>query len=32
VKPRGEYKCTAFDITLKFCIDGSMMVANDRNM
>jgi len=32
VKPHGEYKCIAFYITLKFCIDGRMMVANDRNM
>jgi len=32
VKPNGEYKCIAFYITLKQCIDGPMMVVNDRNM
>jgi hypothetical protein len=30
--PQIEYSCSAFYLSLKYCVDGPMMVAEGRNM
>jgi hypothetical protein len=30
-KPYGEYICVAFYPILKYCVDGPMMIVNEKN-